>query len=131
MQIRRGLYYTLPREATEGEFPVDPFLGASKLTPDAVIAFHSALWIHQVAYSSSNVIYYLTEQITRPRLQFQGKLYCPVHPSSQHFSAPNTILEQAVGVLSGFNVSKLSDAIRNRPGSPITECEYLFQLFYS
>ncbi len=83
MQIRRGLYYTLPREAQDGEFPVDPFLVASKLTPDAVLAFHSALWMHQVAYSASNVIYYLTEEITRPRPQFQGKLYLPVYPSSQ------------------------------------------------
>lgn len=80
IQIRRGLYYTLPREATEGSFPVDPFLVASKLTPDAVLAFHSALWIHQAAYSASNVIYYLTEQTTRPRLQFQGNLYLPVYP---------------------------------------------------
>lgn len=83
LQIRRGLYYTLPREAIESKFPVDPFLVASKLTSDSLIAFHSALWMHQVAYSASNIIYYLTEQITRPRLQFQGKLYFPVYPSSQ------------------------------------------------
>lgn len=82
IQIRRGLYYTLPREATDGVFPVDPFLVASKLASDAVLAFHSAFWIHQVAYSTSHIIYYLTRQRTRPRFQFQGNLYVPVHPSS-------------------------------------------------
>ena len=44
--VRRGLYATVPVGATLGAFLVDPFLLATKLAPDAAVAYHAALQFH-------------------------------------------------------------------------------------
>ncbi len=42
--IRRGLYATVPVGGDPISSPVDPYLVAAKLTPDAVLAYHTAPW---------------------------------------------------------------------------------------
>ncbi len=51
VNIRRGLYATVPYGANPETFPVDPFLIAAKITEDAVLAYHTALEFHGKAYS--------------------------------------------------------------------------------
>lgn len=49
--IRRGLYAVIPSGADPNSYPIDPFLIAAKLTPDAVLSHHTALEFHGRAQS--------------------------------------------------------------------------------
>lgn len=60
INLRRGLYARVPDGAEAGTFRVDPYLVASRLAEDAVIAYHSALQIFGKAHSESKRITYLT-----------------------------------------------------------------------
>jgi predicted transcriptional regulator of viral defense system len=51
-RIARGLYASVPKHADPATWSVDRFLLASRLRPDAVIGFHSALELHGYAYTA-------------------------------------------------------------------------------
>ena len=51
VRVRRGLYAVVPPGASAETYPVDPFLLASRMTNDAVLAYHTALEFHGKAYS--------------------------------------------------------------------------------
>ena len=51
VRVRRGLYAVIPADADPDFYPVDPFLVAAKMTPDAVLSHHTALEFHGRAYS--------------------------------------------------------------------------------
>jgi len=71
IRVRRGLYASVvPDCATEAAQP-DPYLVATKLRPDAVVAYHGALAFHGVAYSEWNRIQYVTAARVRA-FQFRG-----------------------------------------------------------
>ncbi len=62
-----------------GDAPPDPYLIASRMTPDATLAYHSALELHGRAYS----VHHQTVIISRHRLRpwsFQGVAYRSVAP---------------------------------------------------
>ena len=63
VRVRRGLYAVIPPGADPDSYPVDPFLVAAKLTPDAVLSHHTALEFHGKAYS---VYTHLTYSASRP-----------------------------------------------------------------
>ena len=63
VQVRRGLYAIIPPGANPDSYPVDPFLVAAKLTPDAVLSHHTALEFHGKAYS---IYAHLTYSASRP-----------------------------------------------------------------
>jgi len=63
VRVRRGLYAVVPRGAAPETYQFDPFLLASKMTKDAVLAHHTALEIHGKAYS---VREHFTYQAGRP-----------------------------------------------------------------
>jgi predicted transcriptional regulator of viral defense system len=77
INVRRGLYAVVPPTADAATFRVDPFLLASRLTEDAVIAYHAALQLLGVAHSLSNRITYLTRHRAKP-LRFQDLDFVPV-----------------------------------------------------
>ena len=52
VRVRRGLYAVIPPGADADSYPVDPFLVAAKMTPDAVLSHHTALEFHGRAYLS-------------------------------------------------------------------------------
>lgn len=54
IQIRRGLYASIPLGSNPDTYPVDRFLVTSNMVPDAVLAYHSALEFHGMAYSAWN-----------------------------------------------------------------------------
>ncbi|HOC47078.1 MAG TPA: type IV toxin-antitoxin system AbiEi family antitoxin domain-containing protein, partial [Syntrophorhabdaceae bacterium] len=51
LRVRRGLYAVVPPGASAESYPVDPFLLTSRLTKDAVLAYHTAMEFHGKAYS--------------------------------------------------------------------------------
>jgi predicted transcriptional regulator of viral defense system len=81
VRVRRGLYAAVPPGTEAENFVVDPYLIAIKAAPDAIIAYHSALSFHGLAYSVRQVITYLTTLEDCKTFSFQGVTYQPVqHP---------------------------------------------------
>lgn len=80
LRVRRGLYLTVPLGFAPERCPVDPYLVASRMAPDAVLAYHTALELHGKAYSVREEFTYLTRTGSRP-LNFRGQRYrgvgCP------------------------------------------------------
>lgn len=79
VNIRRGLYAVVPTGADPGTCPVDPYLLAGKMTPDAVLSYHTALEFHGKAYSVFNRFFFLTTRAVRA-LQFRGQEFISVRP---------------------------------------------------
>jgi predicted transcriptional regulator of viral defense system len=67
----------VPRGQTPDAVVVDPFVLASHLAPDAVVAYHGALQFHGKAHSLSRRVPFLTCTRTKP-LVFRGSEYVPV-----------------------------------------------------
>jgi len=74
LRVRRGLYLTVPHGYTADKCPFDPYLVASKMAPDSVLAYHTALELHGKAYSMREDLFYMTVSHTRP-LNFRGQRY--------------------------------------------------------
>lgn len=62
IRIRRGLYAVVPRGSESDSHPIDPYLLASKLRPDAVLSHHTALQFFGRAYSVWQEFSYQTER---------------------------------------------------------------------
>lgn len=62
VRVRRGLYASVPPGASAETYPVDPFLLASRMAKDAVLAYHTALEFHGKAYSVYERFTYLTSK---------------------------------------------------------------------
>ena len=62
VRIRRGLFAVIPPEADGDTYPIDPYLVASKLTPDSVLSHHTALEFHGRAYSVWRQFTYLSSR---------------------------------------------------------------------
>ena len=63
-RIRQGMYAVIPPGANGDTYPVDPYLVAAKLTPDAVLSHHTALEFHGWAYSVWQHFIYSAERPT-------------------------------------------------------------------
>lgn len=77
LHLRRGLYASVPRGADPGRHHVDPYLLATQLAPDGVVAYHAALQFHGKAYSLWNRFFYLTRGRQR-RFAFGDQEFVPV-----------------------------------------------------
>ena len=77
VRVRRGLYATVPRGVLAAKAAVDPYLITTKLTDDAVVAYHAALQFHGKAYSVSQRFTYLTRHRARP-FRFRQAHFVPV-----------------------------------------------------
>jgi len=60
LRVRRGLYATVPPGASPKTLQLDPYLLASRLAPDAVVAYHAALQFHGKSYSLWSRFQYLS-----------------------------------------------------------------------
>lgn len=74
LRVRRGLYLSITLGLSPEQCPVDPYLLAAKMAPDAVLAYHTALELHGKAYSVFEEFVFLTCSRTRP-LSFRGQRY--------------------------------------------------------
>ena len=79
LRVRRGLYASVPAGTTASAFRVDPFLLATKLAPDAAVAYHAALQFRGKAYSVWHRFRVLTRSHLRA-LSFQGSELAGVQP---------------------------------------------------
>ncbi len=77
LRVRRGVYAVVPRGQTPETVSVDPFALASRLAPDAVVAYHGALEFHGRAHSASRRVQFLTRTTARP-FEFRGTEFVPV-----------------------------------------------------
>ncbi|OGQ88155.1 MAG: hypothetical protein A2289_24365 [Deltaproteobacteria bacterium RIFOXYA12_FULL_58_15] len=77
INVRRGLYARVPHGADAATFRVDPYLVASRLADDAVIAYHSALQLLGKAHSQSQRLTYLSGRRAKP-FTFQDTEFIPV-----------------------------------------------------
>jgi len=77
LHIRRGLYATVPRGSSADRAQVDPYLLATKLTEDAVVAYHAALQFHGKAHSVWRRFHFLTRSRLR-RFSFRDVEFVPV-----------------------------------------------------
>jgi len=77
VRVRRGLYAVVPRSVDPDSTRVDPYLLATKLTPDAVVAYHAALQFYGKAYSLWNRYHYLTFGRARP-FSYRDMVFVPV-----------------------------------------------------
>lgn len=93
LRIRRGLYAAVPAGAPLQTFPVDPFLVASRLADDAVLAYHTALAFHGIAHTVRQAFTVLSTQTHVRPLRFQGVTYQALTPPAA--------LQKAGGVLFG------------------------------
>lgn len=63
IRIRRGLYYSVPQGIDSITYPVDPFLVASKIAPDAVLGYRTALALFGKLHTLSNEFIYLSTKL--------------------------------------------------------------------
>jgi predicted transcriptional regulator of viral defense system len=77
VRVKRGVYVTVPLGCNVNDYQLSPPLVASKLTEDAVVAYHSALNVHGYVYSTWSREQYMTSRRIRP-FRFQGVEYVGV-----------------------------------------------------
>jgi len=78
LRVRRGLYAVVPKGADPATVPLDAFLLAARMTDDATVAYHSALELHGVAYSTTDRLLYLTQHEDTRSLTFRSLTFRPV-----------------------------------------------------
>jgi predicted transcriptional regulator of viral defense system len=77
VRIHRGLYAVVPRGFTPETAVIDPYVLASHLAPDAVVAYHAALQFHGKAHSVFRRYSFLTHTRVK-RFTFRGSDFVPV-----------------------------------------------------
>ena len=77
LRVRRGLYAAVPRGVDPGQATVDPYLVASHLTEDAVVAYHAALQFMGKSYSVWRRFHYLTHKRAKA-FSFRDLEFVPV-----------------------------------------------------
>lgn len=80
-RVKRGVYFAAgPGEAAD-RAALDFLLVASRLTPDSVLAYHTALEAHGYAQSLFERLTFLTTSKAKP-VRFRGREFVPVLPLS-------------------------------------------------
>jgi predicted transcriptional regulator of viral defense system len=79
IRIRRGLYATVPPGVRPRDCRVDPYLLASKMADDAVLAYGAALALHAAWSEPPARLVYLTRRASRPvwfrRHRYRGAFF--------------------------------------------------------
>jgi predicted transcriptional regulator of viral defense system len=81
IRVTRGLFASVPAATDCGQAPVDVYLLASRMTEDAVLAYHTALEFHGKGHSVHERFLYSTayrrktSQIRFRGYEFQGVLF--------------------------------------------------------
>jgi predicted transcriptional regulator of viral defense system len=86
LRVKQGLYVVVPPDITAADYPADPYLLASKMSKDAVLAYHTALDFHSKSYSVYNKFLYLTKYSVKD-VSFRNYQFTPVR-------TPKSLLDQ-------------------------------------
>lgn len=79
VRVKQGLYAVVPPGMASTDYLIDPYLLASKMAEDAVLAYHTALDFHSKSYSVFNNFLYLTEHAVKD-VVFGHYNFIPVRP---------------------------------------------------
>lgn len=88
LRVRRGLYAVVPRGVSPQDLTIDPYVLATNLAPDAVVAYHGALQLHGKAHSSTRRIPFITTTGTKS-FDFRGTEFMPVSVPSSLTALPD------------------------------------------
>ena len=86
-RIAREVFASVPKHADARTWSVDRFLAASRLRPDGVIAYHSALELHGYAYTEGYDVQVIAPG--EPRLFEANGLVCRFVRPPRGFTGPN------------------------------------------
>lgn len=75
IRVRQGLYYTIPKGSDPKTYPIDPYLIAGKIVPDAVLAYHTSLSFHGKLHSMRNNLIYVTYRKAKPLFVFRNTIF--------------------------------------------------------
>lgn len=103
VRVKRGLYATIPIGYENEAFIVDPFLLASKMTPDAVLSHHTALEFFGHAYSVRNIFTYFASRPVET-LVFQGHTFKGTRFSKSLLSKGKELFEIRVEEREGMDL---------------------------
>lgn len=109
VRVCRGLYSSVPPGASAETYPVDPFLLASRMAKDAVLAYHTALEFHGKAYSIYERLTYFSGK-PKPLMNFRANQFKSV-------SLPKALVQKNAA---SFDVIK---ADRSGMAIPVTGLE--------
>jgi predicted transcriptional regulator of viral defense system len=100
LHIRRGLYYSIPKGSDPNHCSVDPFLVASKMAEDAVLAYRTALDLHGKLHTVQSEFVYLSKKRVMAPFVFQDIMYKAVSmPSALKASNNETFGVQSINRL--------------------------------
>ena len=89
IRIKQGLYASIPSGANAEKYPIDPYAIISTLAQDALIAYHTALQFHGLAYSMHfQHVFQSAEKIRAFQFRqdrFKVTQYPKSLPASKHF----------------------------------------------
>jgi predicted transcriptional regulator of viral defense system len=77
LTVRRGIFAFIPPGETKSSIQIDPYILSSKIAPDSILAYHSALDLHGFAYSVFQQFTFLTPQKNKP-FEFREQWFQPV-----------------------------------------------------
>lgn len=86
LRVKKGLYAVVPPSMTATDYLVDPYLLASRMAEDAVLAYHTALDFHSTSYSVYNKFLYLTKRSVKD-VSYRNYKFASVRP-------PKSLLDQ-------------------------------------
>ena len=89
IHIRKSLYAVKPASIAEDEFWVDPYLVAGKATSDAILCYHTALELHNLAYTTFEELTFLTSRAVK-QFTYQNQRFRAV-PFPQSLVTQNKI----------------------------------------
>ncbi|MCP4594430.1 MAG: transcriptional regulator [bacterium] len=78
-KVKRGLFVRTSSSSTTSELPPDLIAIASRMAPDAAVAYHTALEVHGYAHSLYERPTFVTWTKTKP-ISFEGRRFVPVRP---------------------------------------------------
>lgn len=101
IHIRKFLYAVKPASIAEEEFWIDPYLIAGKAATDAILGYHTALELHNLAYTTFEELTFLTAQPNKP-FTYQNQrfrsIYFPKSLVTKNQASNNVKLMQRQGV---------------------------------
>lgn len=78
-RVKRGVFFAAAPGEAASKSPVDFLLVASRLAPDAVLGYHTALEAHGYAQSAYERLFFLTQHKVKT-MTFRGRVFVPVAP---------------------------------------------------